>query len=63
MKFKKESLKSRHARLTTWNEKFAWLPIAIDDHVVWFEWYERRANNASFHGKCKMVWEYRIINK
>ena len=59
MKFKKESLKERHARLTTWRKKFAWWPIIMYDHIVWLEYYERRATNASFRGKCKMIWEYR----
>lgn len=34
-------------QLSTWHQKFAWLPTVVEGCVIWLEWYERRAVSLS----------------
>lgn len=67
MRFKTESRKAKHARLTEWHTIFALLPHVIAtngvDHWAWLEKIERKGRWDSWRFDSLWTWEYREIDQ
>lgn len=58
---KAPTYEQRYEELSTWHQKFAWLPTVVGGHLIWLERYERRAKPESLADYGGMVFETRAL--
>lgn len=59
MIFITNSAKRWKASFKNWRRWYAWRPIILENHFVWFEWVLRKRASSWY----EVFWEYKLLKK